>query len=102
MASGGESKVDNTLWMYLPVRRSRTYRAERARSFLQRRTMMVSRSEPILEHERSDAQCGKPFRDWSFFAIGQMGVASTRANDDCCAGRLLFRSEVRSQSRNVA
>src|SRR5439155_26497599 len=77
------------------------HRQNRARRVLQRRRMMIARSEPILEHERSNAQRVKPFRDRSPFVIGEMGVTSTRANDDRGAGRFFFRSEVRRQSRNV-
>src|SRR6266446_9286050 len=63
--------------------------------------MMIARSEPILEYESRNAQRVKPFRYRSPLVIGQMCVASTRTNDDCCARRFFFRSEVRRQSRNV-
>src|SRR5712691_3999569 len=98
MAAGGESEDADTLWIDLPFSRPGSYSADRACRILQRRRMMVSRSEPILEHEGSNAQRVKPFRAWPPLVIGQMGIASTRANDDRGAGCLFFRSEVRRQS----
>ena len=70
VTAGGESKDADTLRIDVPFTRPRTHCANRARRILQRGRMMVSRSEPILEHERSNAQLIKPFRDWLPFVIG--------------------------------
>src|SRR5437870_13822466 len=101
MAAGRESKDADTLWIDVPFSGPCSHSTNRARRILQWRRMMVSRSKPILEHERSNTQSVEPFRDWPPFVIGQMAIAATRTNDHRCAGGLFFRSEVRRQRGNV-
>src|SRR6266581_8992800 len=101
VTASGESEDADTLWINVPFSRPGSYSADRARRILQRRRMMITRSEPILEHERRNAQVVKPFRDRSPLVIGQVSVASTRTNDDRCTSRLFFRREIRRQRRDV-
>ena len=102
MSSSRESQDAEAFRIDFPFGCPRTHGANGARGVLQGSRMVIARTQPVSQHESSNANGVEPFGDGTSLVIGQVLVSAAGANDDGRARRFFLRRQVRRQRRNVA
>src|SRR5881628_2395836 len=89
MTAGGRTHDADAFWIHLPFVGARANESQGTRSVLQHaRVPIAVWTEPIFEHESSDALFIQPQRIILAFVGRESGIAAAGANDHRSAARL--------------
>src|SRR5262245_11854568 len=101
MSPGREPENTDALGIDPPLGCAGTNQADRSRSILQRRRMLVAGTVTVLENKSCYTDRVEPFRNRSSFMIRKVTVPASRTNDDRSTNRFVFGRPEWSDRWNV-